>query len=53
LENVRQSIGLIQALGGRAEREALLFTLRDVAVLIIVVAVILWLAYELGRRNRG
>jgi hypothetical protein len=52
LENVRHSIGLIQALGGRPEREAILLSLRDLAVLIVVVAVILWLAYEVGRRHR-
>jgi hypothetical protein len=35
---------------GRLEREALLFTLRDLVVLIVVVAVLLWLLFAIRRR---
>ncbi len=34
-----------------AEHEAILLVVRDLVVLIVVVAVFLWLAYELGRRR--
>jgi hypothetical protein len=36
--------------GGRPEREAILFTLRDLVVLIVVVAVLLWFIYQLRRK---
>jgi len=34
------------------EREAILFTVRDLVVLIVVVVFVLWVAYELTRADR-
>jgi hypothetical protein len=36
---------------GIAEREAILFSVRDLVVLIVVVAVMLWIAFEIRRKG--
>ncbi len=37
---------------GIAEREAILLSVRDLVVLIVVVAVMLWIAYQLRSKGR-
>jgi hypothetical protein len=36
---------------GIAEREAVLLSVRDLVVLIVVVAMILWIAFEIRRKG--
>ena len=47
-----QPIETLQILAGagRPKSEAILFTARDLIVLIVVVAVLLWLAHQMARK---
>ena len=51
-QHVEQPIATLQILAGadRAKTEGILFTVRDLIVLIVVVVVILWLARHMARK---
>jgi hypothetical protein len=52
VEIAQQSMAAFNRAGGMVEREAILLVLRDLIVLIVVVAFLLWAAYEITREDR-